>query len=949
MSDLASKLKELFRQFDSDQSSVITREKLTTVLKALNPSFTEAELDALFEVADKNKDGVIQYEEFVDFICFLDPHNSFKRALEQEQADEAAFVVTMEIGSQVKEYLDTLNQNNDSTTDGYAGGKGTSSAEFKKVDTVKVPDGYNGYVLPIPCTHDGAVGLMNHFIQHGLKKPLHASYVNHLLQTFQKEYAAHHPEPVVEVDLPQGDNASFTVVGDTHGQLSDVLCIFNSHGVPSKENVFLFNGDIADRGNSSVEIFLLLMAFYLAEPSSMLINRGNHENEDMNSQSSAQGGGFVDEVKHKYGLKVYKKFYEIFKILPLATIIQKQYFVVHGGISGGKNPVTIDFLKTIKHTECTMPQPTSTKRNDKVFCDMLWSDPVDLKGCKASPRGVGVQFGPDVTAQFLDANNLKTMIRSHQLPDTMRGFQTQKGDRCITIFSASNYCGDAGNHGAVLNFKVATFPEYEIAEHFAPPLEYLSNARKSIDFSFEKMGEQYEKEYREALEAHRQQKELARLAWAIVERKPDLFKEFNDLGASEYVDTGSWLAVCTKILGSHFPLQEAIKAWNLEKEGKISIKRFLYRFSVKLDMENYTSFKGQAIMDIFETILGLDMDIQEVQKTFDADGDGSVDMQELRTLLGGLDLGLTKPQLESLIRSLFDSAAQSNSAAPQAPASPKASPRSSNMGKARRASRVVAHPPDPQALESKANSGGDSNRRISVDEFLDRFVVVYKQADNLCSDNDKETGTSLCNSMAAVGRFIMTTPASKLKPGSKDKDAKASGKLRLLFEALDTSGDGLIQIDEFVDGIAKIPGFDDIIVNEKAMDREQLLQCAQHIDSTQDGSINYLEFLHAFTIEDQCHDDSLADLLAENITTMLYRNRQAIRSACRSMDRQDCGMVMQKDFHTIVEGVNAAVSKLEKQLTPLQIDLIVDAVANEKMVDYETFMESFELCDSVGG
>eukprot|EP00746_Dinoflagellata_sp_MGD_P135111 gnl/MRDRNA2_/MRDRNA2_69033_c0_seq3.p1 gnl/MRDRNA2_/MRDRNA2_69033_c0~~gnl/MRDRNA2_/MRDRNA2_69033_c0_seq3.p1 ORF type:complete len:421 (+),score=64.80 gnl/MRDRNA2_/MRDRNA2_69033_c0_seq3:715-1977(+) len=384
----------------------------------------------------------------------------------------------------------------------------------------------------------------------------------------------------------------------------------------------------------------------------------------MNSQSSDHGGGFVDEVKHKYGLKVYRKFYEVFKILPLATVIQKQYFVVHGGISAGKTPLTIDFLKTLKHTACTMPKPTSKARDDKVFCDLLWSDPMERDGCKPSPRGVGVQFGPDVVSHFLDANHLHTMIRSHQLPDDMRGFQKQKGDRCITIFSASNYCGDSGNYGAVLNFKVATFPKYEIAEHFAPPLEYLANARKSIQSSFSKMGEEYEKEYRDTLETRRQEKELERLAWAVVERKPELFKEFNDLGVGEHIDPGSWLAVCTKVLGGHFAFQEAIKEWNLQEADKISIKRFLYRFSVKLDMEKYTSFKGQAIMDVFESIMSLDMDIHEMGRAFDTDGDGSVDMKELRQLLGSLDLGLTKPQLESLIRSFFDD----GSAAPKGPA-----------------------------------------------------------------------------------------------------------------------------------------------------------------------------------------------------------------------------------------------------------------------------------------
>lgn len=69
---LAQQLKTIFRDFDQDKHSTIPKEKLVDVLRKLDDSFTDEELDCLFEQADKNGDGVIQYEEFVDFICFLD-------------------------------------------------------------------------------------------------------------------------------------------------------------------------------------------------------------------------------------------------------------------------------------------------------------------------------------------------------------------------------------------------------------------------------------------------------------------------------------------------------------------------------------------------------------------------------------------------------------------------------------------------------------------------------------------------------------------------------------------------------------------------------------------------------------------------------------------------------------------------------------------------------------
>jgi serine/threonine-protein phosphatase 5 len=44
------------------------------------------------------------------------------------------------------------------------------------------------------------------------------------------------------------------------------------------------------------------------------------------------------------------------------------------------------------------------------MCEALWSDPQDDGGRGASKRGVGLQFGPDVTQRFLQVRCfLRTM------------------------------------------------------------------------------------------------------------------------------------------------------------------------------------------------------------------------------------------------------------------------------------------------------------------------------------------------------------------------------------------------------------------------------------------------------------------------------------------------------------------------------------------------------------
>ena len=57
-------------------------------------------------------------------------------------------------------------------------------------------------------------------------------------------------------------------------------------------------------------------------------------------------------------------------------------------------------------------------------------------------------FGPDVTEDFLQANNLSLLIRSHQCVDL--GFLFMHNDKCLTVFSASRYGGSYDNKGAVI-------------------------------------------------------------------------------------------------------------------------------------------------------------------------------------------------------------------------------------------------------------------------------------------------------------------------------------------------------------------------------------------------------------------------------------------------------------------------------------------------------------------
>lgn len=78
-------------------------------------------------------------------------------------------------------------------------------------------------------------------------------------------------------------------------------------------------------------------------------------------------------------------------------------------------------------------------------------DPKEIQGFRENhARGGGICFGKNVTDHFLNNNQLGLLVRSHEVQQ--QGFKVHHEGRCITIFSAPNYCGQGNNKGALLKF-----------------------------------------------------------------------------------------------------------------------------------------------------------------------------------------------------------------------------------------------------------------------------------------------------------------------------------------------------------------------------------------------------------------------------------------------------------------------------------------------------------------
>ncbi|KAF6034776.1 PpD3 [Bugula neritina] len=297
------------------------------------------------------------------------------------------------------------------------------------LDALRVPPEYDGpHLINGQVTEEFMEDLLIAFRD---CKKLHQKYAYQIMIAAKKYFQAQ--PSLVDISVPE--ETKFTVCGDIHGQFYDLLNIFELNGRPSADNPYLFNGDFVDRGSFSVECILTLFGYKLLYPERFYMSRGNHESVNMN-----QMYGFEGEVKSKYaGSRMVDLYTEIFNWLPLCHCIENKILVMHGGLFS-EDGVT---LQTLRNLERNRQPPDSG-----AMCDLLWSDPQPQLGRSSSKRGVGTQFGPDVTKRFLKENNLDYVIRSHEVKH--EGYEVMHDGKCITIFSAPNYCDTMGNKGAFI-------------------------------------------------------------------------------------------------------------------------------------------------------------------------------------------------------------------------------------------------------------------------------------------------------------------------------------------------------------------------------------------------------------------------------------------------------------------------------------------------------------------
>jgi diadenosine tetraphosphatase ApaH/serine/threonine PP2A family protein phosphatase len=270
---------------------------------------------------------------------------------------------------------------------------------------------------------------------------------------------------VVELPPLRDHKESLVVVGDLHGQLPDLDALFQRVGYPSALNRFVFNGDFVDRGESSVEVVCVLLAYLLAlPPGAVHLNRGNHEDRLL-----AQVYGFRAELAHKYGepdaQQLYDSFVQLFEALPLLAVLREADGARHGDERGGGGggglaivhaglplsregagmgvPELAAALRSVPHSHGLLDSVIGEKEQEqeeeeeeeaaaagwrsgaqsvRAICrDLLWSDPDPDQSAPHGTRpnvargGAGVLFSHAFAAAWLQSQGLHTLVRSHQV------------------------------------------------------------------------------------------------------------------------------------------------------------------------------------------------------------------------------------------------------------------------------------------------------------------------------------------------------------------------------------------------------------------------------------------------------------------------------------------------------------------------------------------------------
>ncbi|XP_064481999.1 serine/threonine-protein phosphatase with EF-hands 2-like isoform X2 [Ornithodoros turicata] len=492
-------------------------------------------------------------------------------------------------------------------------------------DDIPVEHAYQGPRLQLPLTAAQVDELIQGFKE---RRTLHVKYVLMILHEARRYLQL---QPNISA-ASTAFSKQITVVGDLHGKLDDLLTVFYKNGLPSRDNPYVFNGDFVDRGIHSIEVLLLLLSCMLVWQGAVFLNRGNHEDFNVNLRY-----GFLKEIMFKYtkqAAKIVQLTEELYSWLPIATLIDNKVFVVHGGVS------SITDLKVIanidRHQFVTVLQPPvhagGYSANEwRQLVDLLWSDPRPQLGCRPNEmRGGGSFFGPDVTKAFLRRHKLDSIIRSHECkPD---GYEFTHDGKVLTIFSASNYYDIGSNRGAYVKLVGPKLVPHTVM--------YVSTAQTRKATIQQRSG-------------YIEHSALRELKQHIYARQTPLREEFKnqDPENTGMVSITEWCNIMEKIVGLHV-------TWRIlcPKIARCDMTKGSVQYETTFDEYSLTNNFAQNGPSFLESLYKNKDSLETIFRIMDKDGSGLISMEEFKDACDLLSQHANTPmsadQAEELARSI---------------------------------------------------------------------------------------------------------------------------------------------------------------------------------------------------------------------------------------------------------------------------------------------------------
>ncbi len=537
---------------------------------------------------------------------------------------------------------------------------------------------------------------------------------------------------------------------------------------------------------------------------------------------------------------------------------------------------------------------------DKLFEDLLWSDPKNRLGTEHSSRGAGMFFGADVTEEFCATNGISLVIRSHEM--VQEGYMYMHNNRLLTIFSASKYCGRGTNRGAFITF------DHELTNSIQ---QFMAGALESTNPAPLHAGE--DSRAPDELEGAGKTHEIAQedsnrrmLIERICLNKHDLYWFFSnaDRANKGTVTKLMWAEGMRTVLSPlDLPYMSLAKDLvEFEEDGTVNYSKFLDRYRIEMRPED-SEWQEGMVERVCRKLFEVCSSLEEAYRMFDVNADGSVEFSEFVDVMEKLDVGLSRRQLYELMSSIDK----------------------------------------------------DRDAKIDFKEFAERFQVVFTRikdgnnaytTEQLLRMEDGEGGAEAFEMPSGIEvdawtRKALNTVGTALFSG-KANPAR-------VFAKIDVNNDGELSPDEFKGALDRL----DL---ETPFTDEEAKRILLAMDTTDSGSVNYLEFLNAFKVADTgssgkstgMNGNNWQRAVIEQVVHVLYEYRIELAAAFEKFDLDHSGFVSTEEFRVGLQALTGAVGS---PLTDAQADEIMRVLDKngDGKLSYEEFLSGFRLVDTASG